>query len=422
MRLSDRINGFALRHGLINVFLCVFLFFQPFKPFTGVRNTAFVLMLLFFALKAAKGGVRINLKDPAIAALCLLFATALLSSVVSPYPIESLDSIRKNLLYQLVVFFVITAEHRGKDGLKPVFYSLLGGFAVLSAIIAFRHGGEVFGDWSILPDKRFTSGYATFATFYIPLGLAYIYSEKEDRNVTRLLVFFVALEFFLLVLNNHRAQTAAIVISCAAVTLAARRLRLLAVGAGAVFVIGLVILQAKPDALARYKTLLAPGTYTSNEYTAWNNRLAIWSGTLDMIKERPALGYGYGWKKIDFAAKDMGFLEKWKDARPETYGYFGKGNYGSSNPHNLFLQILFEVGVIGLLAFLSFWVSVAMKAIRARPRGFLRLAVLAVLVSYGLVNIANGLWSEAYGNIMLAFAAICVVLHREEQEGVAGHG
>lgn len=422
MRLLDKINSFAGSSGLINVFLCVFLFFQPFKPFTGVRNTAFVLMLLFFVLKAVGGKIKIRLKDTTIAALCLLFATAVLSSVLSPFPIESLNAIRKNLLYQIVVFFVITTEFRSMEELKPVFYSLFGGFAVLSAIIVFRHGPELFGDWSIMPDKRFTSGYATFATFYIPLGLAYIYSMKEDTRLMRVMVFFVALEFFLTVLNNHRAQTAAIVVSCGVLTLGARRFRLLAVGAGAVLVIGLAILQAKPDALMRYKTLLTPSTYTSNEYTAWNNRLAIWSGTFDMIKERPVLGWGYGWKKIDYAAKDMGFLEKWKEAKPETYGYFSKGNYGSSNPHNLFLQILFEVGVIGLLAFLFFWLSVLLKAIRARGPMFLRLALLAVLVSYGLVNIANGLWSEAYGNIMLSFAAISVVLSREAQKGFLADG
>ena len=223
-------------------------------------------------------------------------------------------------------------------------------------------------------------------------------------------------------LNNHRAQTAAIVVSCGVLTLGARRFRLLAAGAASVLVIGLVILQAKPDALMRYKTLLTPSTYTSNEYTAWNNRLAIWSGTFDMIKERPVLGYGYGWKKIDYAAKDMGFLEKWKEAKPETYGYFSKGNYGSSNPHNLFLQIVFEVGVIGLVAFLAFWLSLIVKAVRAGQPKLLKLALLAVLVSYGLVNIANGLWSEAYGNLMLSFAAISVVLSREARKGFLADG
>ena len=163
MRLLDKINGFAGSSGLINIFLCVFLFFQPFRPFTGVRNTAFGLMLLFFVLKAVGGKVKIRLKDTTIAALCLLFAAAVLSSVLSPFPIESLNAIRKNLLYQIVVFFVIITEYQSVDELKPVFYSLFGGFAALSAIIVFRHGHELFVDLSIMPDKRFTSVYATFA-------------------------------------------------------------------------------------------------------------------------------------------------------------------------------------------------------------------------------------------------------------------
>lgn len=422
MRLLDKINGFAGSSGLINIFLCVFLFFQPFRPFTGVRNTAFGLMLLFFVLKAVGGRIKIRLKDTTTAALCLLFAAAVLSSVLSPFPIDSLDTIRKNLLYQIVVFFVITTEYRGVDELKPVFYSLFGGFAALSAIIVFRHGHELFGDWSYMSDKRFAYRYDTYATFYIPLLLAYIYSMKEDKRLMRLLVFFVALEFFLTVLNNHRAQTAAIAASCGVLTLAARRFRLLAIGAASVLVIGLLILQAKPDALVRYKTLLTPSTYTSNEYTAWNNRLAIWSGTLDMIKERPVLGYGYGAKKITYAAKDMGLLEKWKESKPETYEYFTRHGYGSINPHNLLLLILLEGGGVGLLAFLAFWLSLILKVVRAREAGFLRLAFLGVLVSYGLMSIANGLWSEAYGNLLLSFAAISLVLSREAQKGFFADG
>ena len=262
-------------------------FFQPFRPPRASEHGLWPM--LFFVLKAFGGKIKIRLKDTTIAALCLVFAAAVLSSALSPFPIDSLDTIRKNLLYQIVVFFVITTEYRGMEELKPVFYSLFAGFAALSAIIVFRHGHELFGDWSYMSDKRFAYRYDTYATFYIPLLLAYIYSMKGDKRLMRLLVFFVALEFFLTVLNNHRAQTAAIVASCGVLTLAARRFRLLAVGAASVLAIGLVILQAKPDALVRYKTLLTPSTYRSNEYTAWNNRLAIWSGTFDMIKERPVL-------------------------------------------------------------------------------------------------------------------------------------
>lgn len=430
MSAIEKIENYIERHSLVTVFLCVFLFLQPFGKLTGVKNTAFVLLMLAFALRLARGKAKIDVRDRTVQGFLALFAVSMLSALLSNYALESLDAIRKNLFYQAVVFFVIAAEYRCLEDLRPVVYSTLGGFAALSAVIVASDPAATF-NWIRETEigNKLLRGYSLYATFYIPLAIGYLYGAKEKGWIKGVIIFFVFLEFVLSVLNNHRSQLIAILASAALVTLAARRFRIFAVGGIACVIAAAAILYMKPDAFNRYKTLLIPKTYVSDDYYGLNLRVSIWKGTLDMIEERPVLGHGYGWKKIVNVAKDGGYLEKW-DKKKYTYEYFSTKGYGSANPHNLVLQILFEVGALGLAAFLFIWATVVKKALTSRASkdgdggseaGFLRFAVFAVLASYALINYTNGLWEESYGNLMAGFAAIAVVLARRVRDSDGDH-
>lgn len=419
MGIISRMEEWVASYRLVPVFLFIFLFFQGFREFTGVRNTAFVLMCLAFAVRWAAGKAKVNLSDKTSFALVVLLVISLVSSVVGPYPGESLSAIRKNLLYQVVVFFVIVSEYQGLKGLRPVFYALFGGFALRSLAIVLRNDPHVLFNWLDHNNDPFTflKGYAMWATFYIPLMAAYLYACKESVKIRAALVFFILLEVGLSFLNNHRTQIVAFGVGIIFILIAGRRYKLLAWGALAIFIAGFFAYQASPRSFDRYKTLLNPQTYVSNDSTGLNDRLAIWQGTVDMIKERPLLGYGYGWKKIKNVAVDAGWLDKWdKDGR--THLYFTEKGYGAANPHNLILQIVFEVGLLGLAAFLFFWFTVVWKAIktwRVETEGarLLRYSVVGVLASYIIINATNGLWQESHGILLTAFAAAAAVLYIE---------
>lgn len=415
-RLEDNIDG----SGLTTVLLSVFLFLQPFHKFSGVRNAAFVLLLLALLVKLARRGLKFDFKDLTVIGFVLLVGAALVSAALSPYPLDSLDALRKNLLYQAVVFFAIISGYRGGEGLKPLIYALLAGFAALSVFVVLKYNHEVFLNWLEHSDKGdapFLKGYSLYATFYIPLAAAYLYASKEGAAFKAALVFFIFLEFTLSVLNNHRTQIIAIVLSAGLVTIAARRFKVLLGGAVICVVAGAAIYQANPGSFDRYKTLLNPNNYLSNAHEGLNDRVAIWQGTSDMIKDRPITGWGYGWKKIALVANEKGYLERW-DKEGRTYIYFKEKGYGAANPHNLVLQILFEVGALGLLAFLFFWGTIVYKAFSARGRetegkSLLKYGVAGVLFSYLIINYTNGLWEESFGVLMVSFAASCVVLYRE---------
>jgi len=307
---------------LIRPLLLVYLFLLPFPHIAAPRNTAFVLMLIAFIIKAARGKARFNFRDRTVQAFCLLFAVALVTSLMGPYPMESLSFIRKNLVYQGAVFFVIMSEYRSIEDMRPLFYTLFASYALLTALVLAFNSPTVLLDWIKYPDKRFTGGYSLHGTFYIPLMAGFLYSVRIRRGLGWAMAAVLAVELFLCFLDNHRGQTAAIFVSLVVVTLLARRYRTLIAGLVLCVLAVALLLGARPRLFSRYRTLVSPGTYTTNAYSGWNGRLAIWSGVLDMIGERPLTGYGYGWKKMATVARERGFLEKWDREKSPSYEFF----------------------------------------------------------------------------------------------------
>ncbi len=425
--ILSKANGFIDRYRLIHYPLLIFLFFQPFSRYAGIRNTAFVIMLLCFIAKLLNSRINLYIKDKTVLALLFLVGVSVFVSIIGPYPAESIHAIRKNLFYQVIIFFVIISEYRGMDDLKPIFYATMGGFAALTIMIFYKNDITVLLNWLEHHDRMtpqenretFFGGYSLHATFYIPLTIGYLYSVRERLSLKSLMVIFILLELILVFLHNHRTQFVAIIFSTALVTLLARRYKLFAVGIVAVLIAGVILFQSKPDTFARYKTLLSYETYLTNENRGWNDRLSIWEGTIDMISQRPLFGYGYGWKKIATVAREKGFLERWEKEKSGAYNYFNDKGYGSANPHNLVLQIIFEIGLLGLSAFIFFWTtiiikvySISRKGLRRGPR-FLAYGTTGVLIAYGVINISNGLWEEVAGNLMMALAGISLVIYEE---------
>lgn len=426
MGIPAAVDDVVTRYRLRGVFLSVFLFCQPFKHAVSVRDGAFVALLVLFVLRAAAGRVKLDFRDRTLQALSALVAVAVVSAAISPYVLDSFDAIRKNLFYQVVVFLFIVSEYGTFEELRPVFYSVLLGFAVLSLLIVAKIDTHALLDWLAQKGENtdLLGGYSLYATFYIPFAIGYLYSSNEKMPVKAALVVILFLEFALSLLNNHRGQIVAILVSAALVTILRGRYKALIAGAVICVVISGAVLYGNPRAFDRYETLLTPANYASDDPKGLNERRVIWSGAVDMIRDRPLLGWGYGWKKFGLVPRDAGYLDRW-DRKDSAIKYFmGKGD-GRANPHNLVLQILFEVGFIGFVAFVIFWSTVAAKAADAFTKkdtsvkggavsaAWLKYCTVGVLVSYVLINMVNGLWEESYGVLMMSFAAFCVVLHRE---------
>lgn len=77
--------------------------------------------------------------------------------------------------------------------------------------------------------------------------------------------------------------------------------------------------------------------FNSNVEEIDGGRSNIYANTFDFIKEKPIVGYGIG-----------------------SYGYVALGIDGRAYPHNLFLEVWFELGIIGLLI-ISYFMAIYLK-------------------------------------------------------------
>ena len=164
----------------------------------------------------------------------------------------------------------------------------------------------------------------TYFLLLIPFALGRFVMEKE--RVLRL--FFAGVLFLMavvLILTFSRGAYLGVLISVA-LFLVMMNKRLIAPGIFALIVVALLA----PEAVVGRFLSIGDLTDTSTAY-----RISIWMGTLAMMREYWALGIGPG-------------LDAWSLIYP-TYAYSA---VVAQHSHNLFLQTLAELGVIGFTVFL----------------------------------------------------------------------
>lgn len=100
---------------------------------------------------------------------------------------------------------------------------------------------------------------------------------------------------------------------------------------------------------------------------AGSGRVYIWSYIMDLVKDRPMLGYGLDTLIYNFPHNN-------KDARAnlETQEVI------VDKPHNMYLGILYGTGIIGFVAFLALILIVVGRSLKAVLNGKTSTIVLAV--------------------------------------------
>lgn len=413
----------------------VLLFIQPFEKFVAVKYLMMVGLLIAAVPLALRAEIRQRLRSRNIvlglALAIVVWCVAV--SAASPYPADSLHALPRDLLLQAELLLVGGLLVTGPKQARTALWMIMAGFAAVSLLSA----GEVA---SYLKDhalsegqiprshKSFWGGYATMASFCLPLIIAFAVSTASGIRQRVLLGVLCLLGVVLTGLYGSRSPLLVVAIAVIVLFGLLRAWKALA----AVFLvmalgIGWVATQSNLGYLEKYRSLAEADTYVTNQ--GLSLRLDVWSGVIELIEVRPVLGYGYGWKKLAWAINDGGYAERWKATDPGKSAYFlgeeTAASYGKVNPHNYFLQVAFEIGIPGLLLVLAFWLAVFWQGLKGIVRGplehqRLRVVILTTLLAYLLSNFANGFWVGGLANMACALVGILVGLTLSEQSAAAG--
>lgn len=133
-----------------------------------------------------------------------------------------------------------------------------------------------------------------------------------------------------------------------------------------------------------------------------SGRGGIWKYSFLMGLERPVLGYGQGCYKLamdDFSAK-------------VGYTYYTSRNASLDAAHNEFLQLFCTGGILGLLSYVGFFVSLIAKSIKRRFCGKYTLCLLSAAVGY----LVQSFFTFSIVEVAPIFFMLCGILLRNVRD------
>jgi O-antigen ligase len=350
-----------------------------------------LLELSLYALMLGSAPLRARLsralREPLVAAALGFWVLAALGLAYSPAPWQESFGIwfswRRLLL--LVLAAALFDEAAWKRQLTLVLVAVTAGFALVSYAGAFLAVPMRDDEIGVVVRNHSMQGMIFAVAAFAAAALV-----RYDASLTAWQRRLLGAAALLLVLNvvfvtPGRSGYVVLLALCGALALAwireagGRRITRAALGGGAMAVV-VGVLAASPlvqqrmsqgiqEALTYREAVPSAGT------SAMGLRMAYWKNTLELVCERPWLGYGTGSFETAYGRLVAG--------RPGLLGV------PVHDPHNQFMKITAEHGLLGLAAFLL----VLALALARRASSPYRLLGLGVLVAWCLTSLFSSHFS-----------------------------
>ncbi len=394
--------------GCISTWGFIFFSVVPYA-IAGKHISTGLMLAVLLALLLRKQVQKVPLSWLTVSGISVI-GVALLSAISSPYAADSLNQFRKDALPFLLGFLLLNSA-LVSDRKRIILYSMLSlmfGYAVkeILAIWAGSVNGFRFSIYEEMdtPFPKYLEFFSSDTPYYLPFLLGPL-CFWQMRNWQRFILFLVVILAVLVVVFSG-VRTAFIFVMASVLSVFLYRFRnnkktLFSVLA--LFVICGYLLKDRVTnpSIARYTTITSTQTYQFGKDGSVSERYAIIKGVWEVSKDRLLLGYGPGWKKLPTVAKANGHMERWRQSDQPidkvTLNYFSYGE-GRVNPHNLYMELLFENGLLGLFAYISFMLATAVGVLKMffrdlepLQKGAAVASTLYLMVYFGN-SIASGVW------------------------------
>lgn len=400
-----------------------YLFFSHVPRTTAMVNGLIGVMLLTTIYGMGKHKITLNWRSPIVATFTAFVISLVLASVLSPYWQESLTPLRREVLPMTLCFVLLvggtTTRLTNVQRITGIAGAIVAAYVVRTflAFADLARQGLSHNVYTIDKSQAaFFDYFAVDSTLAFPILLSVILYAKLNQWLKVCLIAVAGLALVLIGVSEVRTA-----VGCIAVVTALQlspwvwRHKGKAVAAlVAIVLVAFLAAGPKLEQLTnRYAPILKVETYKKEGSMV--ERYAIWRGVLEMVSERPIVGYGLGWQKMYDIAVNQGYMDRWEksDQEPHQWAarYFKVGR-GAANPHNLTMQILFEAGGLGLVTYLATLLATLLITWRVWRRGhndqivqWFTPTLLCYGVAYFLINLTNGIWLTSGPTLMLICAA-----------------
>ncbi len=421
------VRSFMESHTLATWVVCAYLFFSHMPRTTAIVNISAGLMLVLTLVLAVKRQLQIDWHSNLVRAYTVFLVVVVLGIAFSPYWQESLNTFRRELLPMTLAFVLLTGQKAIRQQGEQTRVALLAGWALIAAFVV--RSFLALNDWLVEgvhtdyyssdhAAARFFDFFAIDATLIMPVVVAAILCLAMPRSLRSVLIISVLTAFLLIVVSNVRtALVTTVVVTLLQLLPRLRSRKIWAVLGVALLSLGVATVASNrfDKVVERYATIFSKAAYQGSEATGASSvyeRLSIWKGALEMAAERPLVGYGLGWQKLYDAAYQGGYVDRWR-ASPvfidkTVAHYFDTYERGKVNPHNLWVDILFETGILGFVSYIAMLCVLLARAFKAwrykaqdQVTHWFANGALAYMVTYGLVNMMGGFWLTSGATLLL---------------------
>lgn len=420
----NMLDKYLEKLGIVSTFGYIFFSVVPYA-IAGKHICTGLMLVAFLALLLRKRLRNIPLGWLPVS-FYLVLMLSLVSAILSPYAEDSLNQFRKDGIPFLLGFLLLTNVPTA-DCNKTVVYTMLSlmlGYAV-KEILALWAGANNGFQFSIYESPntvwpKYLDFFSADTPYYLPFLLGPLLFWPMKAWQRALLLLLTVLAVAVVVVSGVRTAFIFVVISLLLALVyrfwAFKKTMVLAILA--IAACGYLLKnQAINPSIARYATIASKQTYQFGKDDSVSERYAIIKGVWEVSQDRLLLGYGPGWKKLPTAAEANGHMDRWR-ASPEpidwvTLNYFSHGE-GRVNPHNFYMGLLFEDGLLGLFAYVSFMLAAAWGILKTLfkgdnqvQKGVAVAGALYLLVYFG-GSIAGGGWLP----VTMLVTVVCLALYR----------
>lgn len=349
------ISGLTLNSPLWGLYVLIIAL--PFLPNEATLIFAAVVVFSFF-IKTAVNKEKDFVKDPVAMPLLAFALVQIITTLISVEPVLSAQNLVVSLVSLALYFVIVNTLKTKKDFDKAMKIFIITAFILsIYGIMQYFTLGTTSKAWvdvNLNPDLETrvvgTFGnpnvFAEYLEHILPVAITLVFVYRKWLNKI-IMGLIAAVMFICLVLTFSRGGYLGFVSAAMLFILLkmAKFIPLFIAG-------GIAAIPLLPNVVLQRINTIGNVQDTSNAY-----RTYIWEGTINMIKDFWITGVGYGY----WAFKNT-FLE---------YGIKGSRAWHS---HNMYLEIMAEMGIFGMLTFiwvvLSIFISTIKFAKKTKDRYF----------------------------------------------------
>lgn len=376
---------------IMEMSLLASLFVTPWDYSIHLRNLFLVIGMIMwglerFVFKKIECNGRHFLDKYILIYVGAIWVTVIFSTDV----LLSARALRGDLSKFLLTYVLAVRVYTNEKAVIRLFWGLTASSMVVSvyAMLGYLYGlpGATWGEGQPLGPFGHYNPLGHYLALHLLIVVAVFINEKK-YTLKFVALSIIPFQFMLLMLTRSRTSVVAFFIGIVSLLFLQRKVR-------SIFVFALILLTlavglSNRGLLERFKTVLDPAVYKSGML----GRKEIWRNTLSWVKEYPWLGHGYGVNM---------FLKKAKENDRPPW---------ELHAHNLYIQILFESGILGLVAYLLLFFMAAGEAFWLRKRSTFNTVLFPVFVLIFFLGMTEVFFLEGRFGVYLwtGFALVSTV-------------